>query len=177
MTIATVDLEEQDVDEYYNGYANRTLWPLFHYRVDLAEFDRNFGSGYERVNQRFASTAVPLIEPDDIIWVQDYHLIPLGEQLRLMGVTNRIGYLPPHPVAAASPADRLALSSPPGAIDARLRPDRLPDRAVAGKLPPLCRRARWAGRSIPTAPSMSTAARSAPAPFRSGSTSANSTIC
>src|SRR5690606_20856959 len=38
-TTATVDLEEQDVEEYYNGYANRTLWPLFHYRVDLAEYE------------------------------------------------------------------------------------------------------------------------------------------
>ena len=116
VTIATVDLEEQDVDEYYNGYANRTLWPLFHYRVDLAEFDRNFGAGYERVNQRLASTAVPLIEPDDCIWVQDYHLIPLGEQLRLMGVTNRIGFFlhipwPPHRLMTALPYHRRLVQS------------------------------------------------------------------
>src|SRR5689334_18150146 len=56
VTTATVDLEEHDVEEYYNGYANRTLWPLFHYRIDLAEFDRTFGAGYERVNERFATT-------------------------------------------------------------------------------------------------------------------------
>ena len=56
VTTATIDLEEQDVDEYYNGYANRTLWPLFHYRIDLAEYDRSFGGGYERVNERFAET-------------------------------------------------------------------------------------------------------------------------
>lgn len=116
VTIATVDLEEQDVDEYYNGYANRTLWPLFHYRVDLAEFDRSFGSGYERVNQRLASTAVPLIEPDDCIWVQDYHLIPLGEQLRQMGVTNRIGFFlhipwPPHRLMTALPYHRRLVQS------------------------------------------------------------------
>ena len=116
VTTATVDLEEQDVDEYYNGYANRTLWPLFHYRVDLAEFDRNFGAGYERVNQRMASTAVPLIEANDIIWVQDYHLIPLGEQLRLMGVTNRIGYFlhipwPPHRLLTALPYHRRLVQS------------------------------------------------------------------
>ena len=67
VTTATVDLEEQDVDEYYNGYANRTLWPLFHYRIDLAEFDRTFGAGYERVNERFAATFAPLIEPDDLV--------------------------------------------------------------------------------------------------------------
>lgn len=92
VTTATVDLEEQDVDEYYNGYANRTLWPLFHYRNDLAEYDRSFGSGYERVNHRFAETVAPLIEPDDLVWVHDYHLIPLGRQLRQLGLRNRIGF-------------------------------------------------------------------------------------
>jgi len=92
VTTATIDLEEQDVEEYYNGYANRTLWPLFHYRIDLAEYDRSFGSGYERVNERFAETVAPLIEPDDIIWVHDYHLIPLGQQLRERGLKNRIGF-------------------------------------------------------------------------------------
>src|SRR4028118_485767 len=62
VTTATIDLEEQDVQEYYNGYANRTLCPLVHYRIDLAEYDRTFGSGYERVNNRFAETVAPLIE-------------------------------------------------------------------------------------------------------------------
>ena len=92
VTTATIDLEDQDVDEYYNGYANRTLWPLFHYRIDLAEYDRSFGSGYRRVNQRFADTVTPLIDPDDLIWVHDYHLIPLGEELRERGLKNRIGF-------------------------------------------------------------------------------------
>ncbi|HEY0116110.1 MAG TPA: alpha,alpha-trehalose-phosphate synthase (UDP-forming) [Allosphingosinicella sp.] len=92
VTTATVDLEEQDVQEYYNGYANRTLWPLFHYRIDLAEYDRTFGAGYERVNQRFAETVAPLVEPDDLIWVHDYHLVPLGQQLRQKGLRNRIGF-------------------------------------------------------------------------------------
>ena len=55
VTTATIDLEAQDIDEYYNGYANKTLWPLFHYRIDLAEYERDFGKGYERVNERFAA--------------------------------------------------------------------------------------------------------------------------
>jgi len=92
VTTATVDLEEQDIDEYYNGYANRTLWPLFHYRVDLAEYDRDFAVGYQRANERFAETVRPLIEPDDVVWVQDYHMIPLGEELRGRGCLNRIGF-------------------------------------------------------------------------------------
>ncbi len=92
VTTATVDLEEQDIEEYYNGYANRTLWPLFHYRIDLAEFEREFEGGYQRVNERFADTVRPLIEPDDVVWVQDYHMIPLGHELRARGLTNRMGF-------------------------------------------------------------------------------------
>ncbi|MDQ3139960.1 MAG: alpha,alpha-trehalose-phosphate synthase (UDP-forming) [Pseudomonadota bacterium] len=116
VTTATIDLEEQDIDEYYNGYANRTLWPLFHYRIDLAEYDRSFGSGYERVNQRFAETVRPQIEADDLVWVHDYHLIPLGSQLRELGVRNRMGFFlhipwPPSRLLVSLPAhERLVLS-------------------------------------------------------------------
>ena len=92
VTVATIDLEDADYDEYYNGYANGTLWPLFHYRIDLTAYDRSFGEGYERVNRRFAESLAPLIEPGDVIWVHDYHLIPLGRELRRLGVTNPIGF-------------------------------------------------------------------------------------
>jgi trehalose 6-phosphate synthase len=108
VTTATIDLEEQDVEEYYNGYANRTLWPLFHYRIDLAEYDRSFAGGYERVNERFAETATPLIEPDDLVWVHDYHLIPLGAQLRERGLKNRMGFFLHIPF----PPSRLMVSLP-----------------------------------------------------------------
>ena len=64
VTTATIDLETQDIEEYYNGYANSTLWPLFHYRIDLTEYEREFGKGYERVNERFAEAVAPLCDPD-----------------------------------------------------------------------------------------------------------------
>ena len=92
VAIATIDLDHHDIEEYYNGYANSTLWPLFHYRIDLTKHEREFGKGYERVNDLFASAAVPLIEPDDLVWVHDYHFMPLGERLRAHGIKNRIGF-------------------------------------------------------------------------------------
>ena len=92
VTTATIDLETQDVEEYYNGYANSTLWPLFHYRIDLTEYEREFGKGYERVNERFAESVEPLIEQGDLVWVHDYHLMPLGERLRSRGLENKIGF-------------------------------------------------------------------------------------
>lgn len=92
VTTATVDLPHQDVEEYYNGYANSTLWPLFHFRLDLTEYERETGRGYERVNERFADSVAPLVEPDDLVWAHDYHLIPLGARLRSRGLKNRIGF-------------------------------------------------------------------------------------
>jgi trehalose 6-phosphate synthase len=111
VTVATVDLEAADVEEYYDGYANKTLWPLFHYRSDLTAYDRAYGEGYERVNRRFAETLRPLIERDDLIWVHDYHLMPLGRELRAQGVKNRIGFFlhvpwPAHQLIATLPGHR-----------------------------------------------------------------------
>jgi len=116
VTAATVDLEEIDLEEYYNGYANKTLWPLFHYRNDLAAFDRAFDKGYTRVNRRFAETLAPLIQPEDTIWVHDYHLIPLAKELRSLGVKNRIGFFlhipwPAHQVMINLPRHRQLVES------------------------------------------------------------------
>lgn len=92
VTYAVLDLNRKDHAEYYSGYANRTLWPIFHYRIDLADFDRENYTGYLRVNTLFADRLLPLLRPDDDIWVHDYHLIPLGEELRNRGVRQRIGF-------------------------------------------------------------------------------------
>ncbi|HEY0834436.1 MAG TPA: alpha,alpha-trehalose-phosphate synthase (UDP-forming) [Azospirillum sp.] len=92
LTYATVDLGRRDYEEYYNGFANQTLWPLFHYRVGLFSVSRRTREGYQRVNAYFADRLLPLLAPDDMIWVHDYHLIPFGERLREMGCTQRMGF-------------------------------------------------------------------------------------
>ena len=116
VTTATVDLDEADYQEYYNGYANRTLWPLFHYRPDLAAYDRSFGEGYDRVNRRFAETLRPLLRPDDLVWAHDYHLIPLARELRRLGVRNRIGFFlhipwPAHQLVVTLPRHRALIEA------------------------------------------------------------------
>lgn len=92
VTYVAIDLSQRDRDEYYEGYANRTLWPLFHYRPGLTEFARRDMTGYFRVNRSFADALLPLLELDDVIWVHDYHLIPLASELRKRGAKNRIGF-------------------------------------------------------------------------------------
>lgn len=92
VTTALIDLEPDDVAEYYDGFANATLWPLFHHRIDLTAYDRAFGAGYARVNKRFAEAVRPLIKPGDLVWVHDYHLIPVAQELRKLGVDNPIGF-------------------------------------------------------------------------------------
>ncbi|MFK4825806.1 alpha,alpha-trehalose-phosphate synthase (UDP-forming) [Paenochrobactrum sp. BZR 588] len=89
---AVLDLNRTDIDEYYAGFANRMLWPLCHYRLDLIDYTRKDMAGYFRVNRLFAKQLQNLLQPDDIIWVHDYHLIPLAAELRQLGVENRIGF-------------------------------------------------------------------------------------
>jgi trehalose 6-phosphate synthase len=116
VTFSLVDLTKRDLEEYYSGFANGALWPLLHYRLDLVDFDRRDTSGYFRVNAFFARTLVTELRPDDIIWIQDYHLIPLAAELRAMGVANRIGFFlhipwPPPDVFFALPPHRRLLES------------------------------------------------------------------
>ncbi|MFJ5487155.1 alpha,alpha-trehalose-phosphate synthase (UDP-forming) [Hansschlegelia beijingensis] len=108
VTYGLLDLGERDLDDYYAGFSNRMLWPLFHYRMDLTEFTRVNLGGYYRVNRLFAKQLLPLIRPDDIIWVHDYHLIPLAAELRAAGLQNRIGFFlhipfPPHDIFTVLP--------------------------------------------------------------------------
>ncbi|MFD2172927.1 alpha,alpha-trehalose-phosphate synthase (UDP-forming) [Rhodobacter lacus] len=86
------DLTEEEQQNYYAGYANSVLWPLFHGRTDLMDIHQEYLAAYKRVNRRLARMLVPMLEPEDRIWVHDFHLLALAYELRVMGVTNRIGF-------------------------------------------------------------------------------------
>jgi len=89
---ATIDLNDKDFEQYYNGYSNRVLWPVCHYLLSFVQYEAAEFEGYRRVNSVFARKLVSLLRPDDTIWVHDYHLIPLAAELRAAGVTNPIGF-------------------------------------------------------------------------------------
>ena len=113
ITYATVDLTEHDYRTFYLHFANGALWPLLHFRLGLLNFHREDYDGYIAVNRRFAEALKPLLRPDDLIWVHDYHLFPLAEALRALGVGNRIGFflhtpfVPPALLHALPRADEL----------------------------------------------------------------------
>ena len=108
VTLATVDLSPEDHAGYYLGYSNGVLWPVFHDRLDLADFDAGYVGTYRRVNELFAQQLKTLLRPDDTVWVHDYHLIPLAFELRALGCAQRIGFflhipMPPPLLLAAIP--------------------------------------------------------------------------
>ncbi len=108
ISFATIDLPTADYEGYYRGFSNGMLWPLLHYRLGLAEFRREDLAAYRRVNEAFAAALRPLLRPDDLVWVQDYHLIPLGACLRRLGFAGRVGFFlhvpfPPQAIFGALP--------------------------------------------------------------------------
>jgi trehalose 6-phosphate synthase len=106
--LATFDLSASHHDRYYLGYSNGVLWPVCHYRLDLADFDAGYFDGYVDVNKLFARQLLPLLKTGDMVWIHDYHLIPLAAELRALGCQQRMGFflhipLPPPPLLAAIP--------------------------------------------------------------------------
>ncbi len=92
VTYVTLDLAREAYAAYYVGFANGTLWPLFHYRLGLIAFRRHDLEGYRAVNEAFARTIAELLRPDDLVWVHDYHFLALAAALRRLGVANRLGF-------------------------------------------------------------------------------------
>lgn len=92
ITYASVPLNQNDYDLYYCQFSNAVLWPALHYRIDLVDYQREAWEGYCRVNDLLARRLLPLLKPDDILWIHDYHLLPFAAALRKLGVTNRIGF-------------------------------------------------------------------------------------
>lgn len=86
------DLTEAEHNAYYGGMANRTLWPLLHYRIDLTSFEHDWYRVYREVNAHFAELLAARLGPEDRVWVQDFHLIPLGQELRRRGFGGRLGF-------------------------------------------------------------------------------------
>jgi len=89
---ALADLTEAEHDGYYLGHANRALWPVFHYRVDLAEFDDAAFETYAAVNRRFGRLLFQQLRRGDLVWIHDYQFLLLGQELRNNGWQGPLGF-------------------------------------------------------------------------------------
>jgi trehalose 6-phosphate synthase/phosphatase len=87
-----VFLSEQDIESFYQGFCNKTIWPLFHYFPTYAIYDKDQWEHYVEVNRRFCQTLIEILKPDDAIWIHDYHLMLLPGMLREKSPTATIGF-------------------------------------------------------------------------------------
>jgi trehalose 6-phosphate synthase len=90
--LATIDLPRHDQELHYAGFCNDCLWPLFHYFVGTFRYSDAQYEAYGRINRLFADRLQPLLRGDDLVWVHDYHLIPLGRMLRVAGARQPLGF-------------------------------------------------------------------------------------
>jgi trehalose 6-phosphate synthase len=116
VTIATIPMTQRDYDEYYLGFANKVLWPVCHYRLDLVDFKPAYLEGYKRVNKAFATALAPMLRAGDLVWAHDYHLMSLGSELRALGSEQRLGFFlhipfPPPELLQAVPAHQWLMES------------------------------------------------------------------
>lgn len=99
--VGAMNLTADEVNLFYSVFANRTLWPLLHAFPNFIQLRHDAYRGYRRVNRRFAEGLYPLLRNGDAVWVQDYHLIPLGSELRRMGWQGKLGFFLHTPFPAA----------------------------------------------------------------------------
>jgi trehalose 6-phosphate synthase/phosphatase len=87
-----VFLTRREIDKYYFGFANRTLWPLFHYFASYCTFEKSEWEAYRRVNQKFFKEIIRVATEKDTFWVHDYHLMLLPNLLRTYFPRSDIGF-------------------------------------------------------------------------------------
>ncbi|XOD70290.1 MAG: alpha,alpha-trehalose-phosphate synthase [Sodalis sp. (in: enterobacteria)] len=92
ITFIAFSLKKSEYNQYYLNFSNTVIWPAFHYRLDLVQYQREDYDGYCRVNEMLAGRLQPLINKTDILWIHDYHLLPFAAACRKLGMKNRIGF-------------------------------------------------------------------------------------
>jgi trehalose 6-phosphate synthase/phosphatase len=90
--LESVPLTEREIDQYYFGFSNEIIWPLFHDMVSRCNFDPGYWRTYQEVNKRFAESIADSADEGSFVWVQDYHLMLVAEYLRAAGQTRNLGY-------------------------------------------------------------------------------------
>ncbi|HEU0137490.1 MAG TPA: bifunctional alpha,alpha-trehalose-phosphate synthase (UDP-forming)/trehalose-phosphatase [Flavobacterium sp.] len=88
----TVPLTEKDVEDFYLGFSNKALWPLFHYFLEYADFTSEQWIAYKKVNQKFADTILQHADDGDQVWIHDYQLLLVPQMVRDLNPAISIGF-------------------------------------------------------------------------------------
>ena len=88
----SIFLSKEQIENFYEGFANKTIWPLFHYFPTTAIYEDRYWQSYRQVNEEFCKTVVGQVGPEDYIWVHDYHLMLLPGMLREKLPAAKIGF-------------------------------------------------------------------------------------
>src|SRR5438132_64050 len=91
--VVPVALSEAERDEFYYGYSNEVIWPLFHDLQNFCNFEPAYWQAYKQVNERYAEAIARCAQPDDFIWVHDYHLMYVAQALREQDVSGKLSAL------------------------------------------------------------------------------------
>lgn len=111
LTYMTTAFTRAQYQQFYCGFANNVLWLLLHERPELISQAAEDYLGYQEVNRLFARQIKQIIEPDDVIWVHDYHFLSVAYYCRKLGISNRIGlflHIPFAPLSFWQPLEQSA---------------------------------------------------------------------
>ena len=86
-----VFVSENAIEKFYHGFCNKTIWPIFQYFPSYASYDEEYWAHYKRVNETYCDGVMEIIEPEDVVWIHDYHLMLLPKLLREK-ISNPIGF-------------------------------------------------------------------------------------
>jgi trehalose 6-phosphate synthase/phosphatase len=90
--LVPVGLNDEELKNFYHGFSNEVIWPLFHDLPSFCNFDPAYWRSYLAVNAKYARAVAPHAGPQDFVWVHDYHLMSLGAELRLLGARSRLAF-------------------------------------------------------------------------------------
>jgi trehalose 6-phosphate synthase len=112
--VVAVALSESERDEFYYGYSNEVIWPLFHDLQNFCNFEPGYWEAYRQVNERYADAIARCSEPDDFIWVHDYHLMYVAQALRERGLRAALTFFlhipfPPYDIFSKLPQQQRLL--------------------------------------------------------------------
>lgn len=92
LKVEPIFLEENLYNDYYNGFSNSVIWPLFHYFPSIVDYKKEYFDAYVKVNEAFAERILSLVNDDDVVWVHDYQLMLVPQMLRKQKPELSIGF-------------------------------------------------------------------------------------